>query len=112
MNLSTFEWIVAAAVFGIAITIIGFFLKRIINRADQHEKDISEIKRTYVTKDEMKEIKDELRGENKKLSADISEIKENYLTKDDYYRRQVETDRRLDRIYDLLLELKGDSKNG
>jgi len=106
MTLSNFEWIMVTGVAGLAITVISFFLKRVFNRTDDHEKDISEIKRTYVTKDELKEIKTELRDENRKLTADVAEIKDNYLTKEDYFRTQMSTERKLDRIYELLIKEK------
>jgi len=106
MTLSDFEWIVVAGAFGLAITVISFFLKRVFNRTDEHEVEINEIKRTYVTKSELKEIKTELRDENRKLTADVAEIKDNYLTKEDYFRTQMSTERKLDRIYELLIKEK------
>lgn len=131
MTLNTFEWIVIAGAFSLAIAIIAFFLKRTMTRTDSHDadineikrtyatastidshgKDINEIKRTYVTKGELKEIKSELRDETKVLAADVSEIKNNYLTKDDYYRKQVESDRKVDRIYELIMKEKGGHGN-
>lgn len=38
---------------------------------------------------------------------DISQIKEDYITKEDFFREQGDTRRRLDRIMDVLLEIKG-----
>lgn len=43
---------------------------------------------------------------------DISKIKEDYITKEDFFREQTENRRKLDRIMDILLEIKGESKNG
>lgn len=109
MNLSPIEWGVLCTVASAAIGIIGYFLKRTMNTTDSHGRDINEIKRTYVTKDELKEIKSELRDMVKELSADISQLKNSCLTKDDYYRKQVESDRKVDRLYDIFLE-KGGTK--
>ena len=41
---------------------------------------------------------------------DIEKIKANYITKEDFFREQAKTDRKLDRIMDILLEMKGDKK--
>ena len=38
---------------------------------------------------------------------DISRIKEDYITKEDFFREQTENRRKLDRIMDILLEIKG-----
>lgn len=112
MTLSPFEWVVVGTTATIVIGILGYFLKRTMSRTDSHDADINEIKRTYVTKDELKEIKAELRDETRVLAADVSEIKKNYLTKDDFLTRQSETERKLDRIFDFLLKERGGNGNG
>lgn len=43
---------------------------------------------------------------------DIVKIKEDYITKTEFFREQTENRRKLDRIMDILLEIKGESKNG
>ena len=37
----------------------------------------------------------------------IAKIKEDYITKEDFFREQNENHRKLDRIMDILLEVKG-----
>ncbi len=39
--------------------------------------------------------------------GDIAKIKEDYITKEDFFREQTENRRKLDRIMDILLEIKG-----
>ena len=56
MNFGADSWWIFGLIVSAAVTIISFFLKRTINQADDHEKSINEIKRTYVTKDEMKDL--------------------------------------------------------
>ena len=46
---------------------------------------------------------DECRGYSKQIKAD-------YITKEDFFLEQAKTDRKLDRIMDILLEMKGDKK--
>ena len=42
---------------------------------------------------------------------DIAKIKEDYITKEDFFREQGDTRERLNRIMDILLEIKGE-QNG
>lgn len=99
-------WIVAAAA-GMAVGIISYFLKRTMSKQDRHEEDISHIKLTYVTKDELKELKEETANGIGKLQKDVEEIKDNTLTKADFYRLQSNTDNKIDKIYGLLLKMGG-----
>ena len=46
-----------------------------------------------------------------KCREDIAKVKEDYITKEDFFREQAKTDRKLDRIMDILLEMKGDKKS-
>lgn len=43
----------------------------------------------------------------KSCESAIAQIKEDYITKEDFFREQGKTDRKLDRIMDILLEIKG-----
>jgi protein tyrosine/serine phosphatase len=107
MTLSPVEWAVLGVAAALVIGIIGYFLKRTMSTVDSHDKDINEGKRIYATKDDLKELKTEMRDETKTLAADVSEIKDNYLKADDYYRAQAGMERKLDQIYGLLMKAKG-----
>lgn len=56
----------------------------------------------------LKRTIDELDG----CKRDIAKIKEDYITKEDFFREQSENRRKLDRIMDILLEVKGEIGNG
>lgn len=56
----------------------------------------------------LKRTIDELDG----CKRDIVKIKEDYITKEDFFREQTENRRKLDRIMDILLEVKGEIGNG
>lgn len=77
--------------------IITYFLKRVIDEVDKNKSDIGVIKTTYVQKSDFDEVKNE-----------VTKVKENYLTKDDFYREQLKTEQKLDKIMDILMEMKGD----
>ncbi len=42
-----------------------------------------------------------------KCREDIAKVKEDYITKEDFFREQADTRRKLDRIMDILLEIRG-----
>lgn len=74
MELEILKWVV--------ITIMGFsvwFLKRTISDYDerlrQTERDIAEIRRDYLHRDDFKEFKLELRSMFDEIKADIRELK-------------------------------------
>lgn len=89
MTFDAGTWWLIATVAAALIGAVTFFAKRMVDRVDScvtkvdHEKDL-------------KECKDE-----------IKHIKEDFLTKEDFFREQSKTDRKLDRIMDILLEMKG-----
>lgn len=107
MEFGADTWWIAATAATIAIGIISYFLKRTMFRQDRHEDDINHIKLTYVTKDELKELKEETSSGLEKLQKDVEEIKDNTLTKADFYRLQSGTDNKIDKIYDLLIKMGG-----
>lgn len=127
MQLSSFEWLIITAVGGTLFAIVGYFLKRTMSKTDEHDKsihtlikdsvtkkeiekhgtDINHIKQTYVTKDEMREMRSELRAEIKQLTATVNEIRDNNLPKEDYYRGHMETNRKLEQLQQLILDHYG-----
>lgn len=112
MNFSADTWWIVGIVFSAAIAVISFFLKRLINQADNHEKDISEIKRTYVTKDELKELKEDTKQSIDKLSQDVEEIKETCLTKKEFYQSISELKQENRDQNQLIMELIKESRHG
>lgn len=113
MNFDAGTWWVVAGIAGIAVTVITYFLKRTIAKTDEHDKDINQIKQTYVTKAELEAVRTEIRDDVSELAADVKEIKEKSLTKADFYRTQTATEQKMDKMYDLLLKMsKGGNDNG
>lgn len=90
-----------SAVFQIILTggmgIITYFLKRTISDIDKCINDLEKVKENYVPRSEFDRVK-----------ADITDVKQNYLTKDDFYREQNKTDKKLDRIMEILMDMKGE----
>ncbi|MGE5494600.1 MAG: hypothetical protein ACM3S4_04795 [Burkholderiales bacterium] len=81
---------------GVILGIIGFFLKRTINQVDKLDA-------SKASKEEVKELD----GRVSEMSKTIGDIKTNYLTKEDFYREQAKTDRKLDDIIKILIDIKG-----
>ncbi|MCM1227493.1 MAG: hypothetical protein NC320_08750 [Clostridium sp.] len=96
------------------IGVVGFFLKRTISELDECKKEICEIKSDHVLtcKEEISDIKENYATVSsvEVCKRDIAKIKEDYITKEDFFREQTENRRKLDRIMDILLEIKGGAK--
>lgn len=98
MNQDIFTMIIEAALTG-AIAVISYFLKRTISELDSCKGDISELKESYVDRNELQECQ-----------RDIAKVKADYITREDFFREQDNTRRQLDMIMNVLLEIKGESK--
>lgn len=92
----------------IVVGIIGFFLRRTIGEVDKNTSDIEEIKNNYVKKEELNAFREDLR----RLSENVDDIKDNYIKKDDFVRAMADTNSRLQKIYDFLLDINGGRRNG
>lgn len=58
-------------------------------------------------------MRTEIRDDVSELGIDVKEIKENTLTKADFYRTQSANEQKMDKMYDILLEIrKGGNDNG
>ncbi len=107
--------------------VIAFFLKRSFNRLDGCEGELKSVRENTVSKSEheedmrscrfaIQEIRDSytpLPVHDKAYDEcrnDIKHIKEDYITREDFYREQGKTDKKLDRIMDILLEMNGGNK--
>ena len=111
MNFGADTWWIVGIAVTIAVGIISYFLKRTMSKQDRHEEEINHIKLTYVTRDQLKEFKEETNSVLDKLQKDVETIKDSTLTKADFYRLQAGTDKKLDKLYDLMMEIRGD-RNG
>lgn len=89
--------IIIELILSVGVGTTAFFLKRTINEIDECKNNLSEC----ASKSEVNICKD-----------DIAKIKEDYITKEDFFREQTENRRKLDRIMDILLEMKGEKHNG
>lgn len=100
MNFDAGTWWLALLLLGGLTGGFWFLLKRtVFERVDKLERSVGEsVKKGDYDKD-MKEVRE-----------DIEKIKANYITKEDFFREQAKTDRKLDRIMDILLEMKGDTR--
>lgn len=84
----------------VVIGIIGFFLKRTFNRVDQLDQ-------CKASREELSTLSDRVEAQGKT----IGDIQTSYLTKEDFFREQAKTDRKLDRIMEILLDIKGGGKH-
>lgn len=113
MNFTADTWWLFGIIVTGAIAIIGFFLKRTISQADRHDKEIKDIQISYVTKDELKDVKSDVNKSINKLQSDVEQIKDTCLTKKDFYASINAVQDDIRRQNELILELiREGSKNG
>lgn len=72
--------------------VVGFFLTRSFAALDKK-----------ADKPELEALKSEIDSVRKT----IADVKDNYLTKEDFLREQLKTEKKLDKIMDILMEMKG-----
>ena len=94
------------------IGIVGFFVKKafsdISTKADRSEIErIEKILRDKADRQALAALEKE--AENSRIS--INSIKDNYLTREDFFREQIKTEKKLDKIMDILMEMKGGAVN-
>lgn len=75
MNFGTDTWWIVATAATIVIGIISYFLKRTITKQDKHEEDINHIKMTYVTRDQLREFKEETNNDEDEFPEAIKKSK-------------------------------------
>lgn len=108
------QLITSLAVLAVTIItgIIGFFLKRTISAVDSCTFEIKDMKKEYATKEELDAFRGDIKDEIRKISSNIDDIKDNYIKKDDFVRSMSDTNIRLERIYNFLLDMNGGHRNG
>ena len=111
MNFTADTWWLFGLIVTGAIAIIGFFLKRTINEADRHDKEIKEIQLSYVTKDELKDVKTDVNKAIGKLQTDVEQIKDTCLTKKGYYNSINEVKDEIKTQNKLIMELIRGGRN-
>lgn len=75
------------------IAVIAYFLKRTIAELDECKSKVQQ----SVQRSELDECK-----------KDIAQVRADYITREDFFREQDNTRRQLDRIMNILLEIKGE----
>lgn len=126
MNFDAGTWWLILLLVGSVTGALTYLIKRsVFGKVDKLESRVEYVEKNYtLQKDhesDLKECKDDIKGIRqdytpKKMhekdfdecKTDIKKIKEDYITKEDFFREQGKTDRKLDRIMDILLEMKGD----
>lgn len=128
MTFDAGTWWLAVLILAALTGALTYLLKRsVFGRVDKIELTVENMRETAVKKpdydkslldvrEDLKQIRQDYtpRAEHRKdldeCRDDIKRIKEDYITKEDFFREQGKTDRKLDRIMDILLEMKGDKK--
>ena len=93
---------IITTVFSVILGIIGFFLKRTMDRLDRNETNVQELKEAqyalsdkYATKAEVAEIKAAMQ----KLSDNVDYIKEHTTKNEDFIRVMTRLESKIDNYY-------------
>lgn len=126
MNFDAGTWWLIAILAGLAISIIGYFLKRTMEQVDEHDKDIQNIQQKGITKDDHKQSLKECQEDIKQIRQDytprsvhskdmdecrqeIKGIKEDYSTKSDLKDLKQEVKSDLQQLMDDISDIKENS---
>ena len=125
MSFDAGTWWLVGLMVSAVIGALTYLIKRsMFGKVDKLEERVEYVEKNYTLRkdheDAFKECKEDIKGIRqdytpKKLHEkdidecrlDIKKMKEDYITKEDFFREQGKTDRKLDRIMDVLLEMKG-----
>ncbi len=128
MTFDAGTWWLAVLLLGFVTGGLVYLLKRsLFGRMDKLDDTLRKISETAVKKEDYEKAIQAVQGDIKQIRADytpraehrkdldecrgdIKQIKEDYITKEDFFREQGKTDRKLDRIMDILLEMKGEKR--
>jgi len=108
MNISDIYNIILTTLIGV----VSFFVKKAFSdismKADRSEIDrIEKLLGDKADRQALAALEKE--AENSRNS--INSIKDNYLTREDFFREQIKTEKKLDKIMDILMEMKGGAVN-
>ena len=102
----------------LVIAIIGFFIKRELKKLEdadnENKRRINTLEKDVYNK--MGEFKDDCKRCNCESLERLNEFKEDvgkeFVRKSDYIQTTSEIMKRLDKIYDMLYELRGNTRGG
>lgn len=108
-------WWLIGILLTVLLGVIGALISRsVFGRLDENSKDIKQIQKEYTPRTDhqrdIKDVREELRGETRKLSADIEDIKENCARNVDMIRLVTGLERKVDKVMEYLMA--GGSRNG
>lgn len=122
MSFDAATWWLAGVLLTALLGVVGALISRsIYTELDDHDKDIKQIRENYTTRtqheadlrairQEMKEMRTEMRHDIQCLSDDIKEVKETCLRKEDFLRSIVSLENKLDNLHKYIIEGRG--RNG
>ncbi len=123
MTFDSGTWWIASTIFALMLGGFTYLTKvALFNRIEKMEKSIDKFREDLVSEKEydsdIKEIKENIeiikanytpkRVHEKDFDecrCEIKKITESYLTKEDFLREQAKTERKLDKVLDILLEI-------
>ncbi len=115
MESGQFMVLVVSLGLGAVIAIIGFFLKRVIDKTDNYvektrvdeiedklTKDIEKLEIKF--KEEISKVENSIDSNLKKLVGDVKKLQCTSISKDDFHRQMSRYEDKIDKLYDHIVE--------
>lgn len=130
MNFDNGTWWLAVLIIGAVTTSLTYLIKvALFSRLEKTEKGLDELEKSTVSNNHHQKDMDDVRNDieiiktnytTKNVHAkdfdevreDIKKMKENYITREDFFREQLKTDKKLDKIMDILLAINKEGRIG
>ncbi len=93
-----YKYYIVTTIIGIVIGIIGFFLKRTMNRIDKMEQDMKKYEPSEAHDKDMIEVKNKLQT----IEDDLKEFPDKFLKQEEFVRSMAEINHKFDRIEDKI----------
>lgn len=89
---------IPSVLFTLALSVIGYFLKRTMGQIDHQQRRIEFVENKYATKEELRELNAKL----EKIGDDVQSVKLNCISKEDFFIKMSELSRTLERMEDKM----------
>lgn len=104
MDIAALVYAIISAVFTIMLGVVGYFLKRTLGLVDRLEQELKRIEESKLSVTRFAEFQQETNKRFEKLTQDAEDAWREFLTREDFLREQAKTERKLEQIYNLLIE--------
>ena len=108
-------WLVGILLTSLLGVVGGLVSRSIFKQIDENRSDIKEVRENYTTRNahlkdieavrnDMKEMRAEVRTEIQTMSGDVRDIKENCIRREEFLQSQLKLEGKLDKLMDYVMK--------